>query len=201
MDCREFLLRYSDYDDSLIPAAEAERFSAHLSECASCARYDRVLRKGRMLARQLSRPEPSPDFIPRLQLRLLQVRSGRGRWKGAGLAAGLAAVTVLMVATAAVQLMGSAGDASDAPGAGAVTVQPVGPTGAGSGRPAFVPAAGLAMLSQLSSTRPATPRAWVTRTVATADTASYSPLVTGPPVFRVAHRPPGRTTHTRRALD
>lgn len=200
MDCREFLLRYSDYDDSLIPAAEAERFSAHLSECPSCARYDRVLRKGRMLARQLSRPEPSPDFIPRLQLRLLQVRSGRGRWKGAGLAAGLAAVTVLMVATAAVQIMGSA-DASDAPGAGAVAVQPVGTTGAGSPRPALVPAAGLAMLSQLSSTTPATPRAWVTRTVATADTASYSPLVTGPPVFRVAHRSPRRTTDTRRALD
>lgn len=201
MDCREFLLRYSDYDDSLIPAAEAERFSAHLSGCSSCARYDRVLRKGRMLARQLPRPEPSPDFMPRLQRRLLQVRSGRGRSRGAVLAAGLAAATVLMVAAAAVQLMGSAGRASDAPGAGAVAVQSAGTSGVRSGRPALVPAAGLAMLSQLSSTRPATPRAWVTGTVATADTASYSPLVTGPPVFRVAHRLPGRTTDTRRALD
>ena len=65
MDCHEFLARYSDYDDSRIPPSEAARFHAHLAECPSCARYDRVLRKGRMVARQL-RVEPSTDFVRRL---------------------------------------------------------------------------------------------------------------------------------------
>ncbi|MFW6206115.1 MAG: zf-HC2 domain-containing protein, partial [Gemmatimonadota bacterium] len=94
MNCREFLRRYSEYDDSLIPAFEADRFRAHMAECPSCARYDRVLRKGRMLARQLPRLEPDPDFLPRLRLRLLQ--QPRRRPIRARLAAGLAAATVLI---------------------------------------------------------------------------------------------------------
>lgn len=174
MDCREFLLRYSDYDDSLVPAQEAARFQAHMAECASCARYDRVLRKGRMVARQLPVPEPSPDFIPRLQLRLRASRSRR-RWPGAGLATGLAAVTVLVVATSAVIVLEDApGTAASAPGV--VTVLP--------------------------AVEPGPPRGWMAEEVAPPVVASYSPLETGPPSYR--RRLPssrGPTDSDRRALD
>ena len=70
MDCTEFLNRYSEYDDSLVPPAEADRFRSHMASCDSCTRYDRVLRKGRMLARQAPGVEPSDDFVPRLHARL-----------------------------------------------------------------------------------------------------------------------------------
>ena len=70
MDCTEFLNRYSEYDDSLVPPSEADRFRSHMASCDACTRYDRVLRKGRMLARQAPGVEPSDDFVPRLHARL-----------------------------------------------------------------------------------------------------------------------------------
>lgn len=79
MDCTEFLDRYSEYDDSLVAADDAERFRAHMTACEGCARYDRVLRKGRMLARQLPRPEPSRDFVPQLHMRLWSERTDAAR--------------------------------------------------------------------------------------------------------------------------
>lgn len=211
MDCREFLERYSDYDDSLIPSAEADRFRSHMSECTACARYDRVLRKGRMVARQLPRPEPSPDFIPRLQRRLLRERIRRPL--SSRLPTGLAAATVLMVAASAVRLMAPAsgpvaggadglrpaaveGGVPD-PGAGAEAVVDAAVPGVelarmGSFRLAMVPA---------SSGGARTPRAWTATEVATADVASYSPLETGPPAYRRALPSAPITDSQRRGLD
>lgn len=191
MDCREFLHRYSEYDDSLVSASELARFRAHMAECRSCARYDRVLRKGRMLARQLPGPEPSPDFIPRLRRRLLWGPPRRGGFRGTRLAAGLAATTILLVATSAVRLL-EPGDPTLPAGAATVAdpaVNPVlRPIGAG------VPMLPVAMTG--------TTRAWTAEKVAMADTSSYSPLVTGPPAYR--SRLPTRliiTDSDRRAAD
>lgn len=191
MDCREFLHRYSEYDDSLVPAHEADRFRAHMAECRACARYDRVLRKGRMLARQLPAPEPSPDFIPRLRRRLLRTPPRRRGFRGARLAAGLAAATVLLVALSAVEVMESGGP--EAAEGGAVT-------GGGAGRPASRPAhAGVPVLPVASG---GSTRAWTTQEVATADTSSYSPLVVGPPAYRSRLRmSPVITDSDRRAAD
>ena len=206
MDCREFLLRYSEYDDSLIPPHEADRFRDHMAECGSCARYDRVLRKGRMVARQLPRPEPSRDFVARLRLRLRRERRRRVD-RGAAMASGLAAATVLMVAATAVQFLGPSGPA-ETPGAAASSAASRAPTAAPKSvaeRPTqpsvkrgTIPGALVAALSALES---GTRRDWPTREVAPAGAASYSPLETGPPAYRV--RPPSvhRTTDSRRALD
>lgn len=211
MECREFLLRYSEYDDSLIPAHEANRFRSHMAECPSCARYDRVLRKGRMLARQLPPPEAGDDFIPRLRLRLRETAPRRGA-PGTRLAMGLAAATVLMAAAAALRVLDGAPAVGSGDGAlnaaGAPVRAAAGPTpkarplegGIGSveghgwqgwGRVVALP----------SVERPGALRAWGAREVAPAPTASYSPLQTGPPVYRIARPSVSNANPDRRALD
>lgn len=199
MDCREFLLRYSDYDDSLIPPDEAARFRAHMAECASCARYDRVLRKGRMLARQLPAPEPDPDFIPRLRLRLQEAGYRRRSLNTAArMAMGLAAATILMVASTAVLLdgvgptteAGASASAWEAAAAKGLAASSADDTGASPHR---------ARVVVLPPVDRIEPRAWPVRKVAPAPAASYSPLETGPPVYRVASS--SSTPTTTRALD
>jgi hypothetical protein len=174
MDCREFLHRYSEYDDSLVPADEVAGFRDHMAECRACARYDRVLRKGRMLARQLPGPEPSPDFIPRLRRRLLWTPERDRGFRGARLAAGLAAATVLLVATSAVRLMESDQPAPEAGMARMADIE--------ARDPKLMPARAAAPVLPAGITGP--DRAWAAVEVATADTSSYSPLVTGPPAYR-----------------
>lgn len=202
MDCREFLDRYSDYDDSLISPGEVERFRAHMESCVRCARYDRVLRKGRMLARQLPAPAVAKDFVPRLQRRLWQVRSGgRGGTVGTpGLAAALAAVTLLVVAVSAIGLMAG----PEARSAGElVRIARVGP--ATDMAAASVPArAPVRTLPALPGSGSGDPRAWTARRVDRAAASSYSPLVIGPPAYRVAGEwpvPMTTTTSGRRTLD
>lgn len=70
LSCKEVLARHSEYLDGEMAPLDLERWRAHLAECALCARYDRVLRKGvRMLA---DRPavEPDPTFKLHLRYRL-----------------------------------------------------------------------------------------------------------------------------------
>ncbi len=181
MDCNEFLARYSEYDDSRVAAGEAERFRAHLERCAGCARYDRVLRKGRMVARQL-RVDSSDDFVLRLDRRLWRdaqrVRSS-GLRVPARITAALAALTVLLAASAAVgileigpgarDLAAGEGDA-DADGVPVVVAPPAAPI-----------RTRLAVLPVLDA---AEPRGWSVERVAPAPITAYSPLVVGPPAYR-----------------
>jgi anti-sigma factor RsiW len=198
MNCTEFLHRYSDYDDSLLDVTELESFRAHLTACASCARYDRVLRKGRMLARQHAQATPGEDFIPRLQDRLWQHRIERRRRLAqsvpGGAAAALAAVTVVLSSLGVVALMDAAGESPGSPGAAATAganvpeaaVRVADPGSGGWGPVPVVEA-------------PA-PRDWGARRVDQRVPVAYSPLVTGPPAYRVQHAfqasatmSPGRT--------
>lgn len=174
MDCREFVHRYSDYDDSLLSAAELERFRDHLGGCDACARYDRVLRKGRMLARQLPAPEPGCDFVPRLHERLQQLRADRRRRASTpvlgGAAVALAGVTVLLSSLWAISAMAdaSAGPAmADRTAEASVTPQPE-------------------VRRSLPVLEPAPPREWGAWRVDQRVPVAYSPLVTGPPVYRVS---------------
>ncbi len=200
MECREFLLRYSEYDDSLIPAHEADRFRSHMAECSACARYDRVLRKGRMVARQLPPPEAGADFIPRLRLRLLEARARR-QVPGTRLATGLAAATVLMVTVAAVRFMDGA---PPTPGqevpsaAGAAVVRHAARTPGWTARDGWRRGR-IVLLPPV--TRPNAPRAWGDREVAPSPTESYSPLETGPPVYRGVRPSAAIANPDRRALD
>lgn len=194
MDCTEFLNRYSEYDDSLVPPAEADRFRRHMSACDACTRYDRVLRKGRMLARQVAGVEPSDDFVPRLHRRLWQECGLRARaaQRPAQAASALAAVTVLVVVTAALGLL-ALGDA------GASTVEGA-PVRVASAAPAPYHV-GSRLLPRLPTTAPTEPRAWPVERVDPEGRSSYSPLVTGPPAYRGGRPFSGASISAYRTLD
>ena len=213
MDCQEFLTRYSEYDDSQVTSSEEARFQAHLESCASCARYDRVLRKGRMVARQL-RVDSAPDFLTRLDQRLWR-ESHRARRSGlrrpAQVAAALAALTVLLAASAAIGLLGVGtspdGSASllrsavrgvapaavlDSSPAGVRDSRSVRVRGSGSAQPVGSVRPGAAgrpaRVAALPVMSTGSSRDWATPRVAPPSGVTYSPLVLGPPAYR---RTPG----------
>jgi anti-sigma factor RsiW len=102
MTCQEFLARYSDYLDDLAEPAEAARLRAHLERCAACARYDRVLRRGLALVRELPPLEPSRDYYPRFQQRLAleeAFQTSRRERSGVGVAAAVVGVLALLAWT------------------------------------------------------------------------------------------------------
>lgn len=196
MDCPEFLSRYSEYDDSLVSPAEADRFRVHMALCESCTRYDRVLRKGRMLARQLPEVEPSDDFVPRLRARLWQESHGGSRLTAgpARVAAALPAVTMLLAITAALALLGRAD-------AGALATVPSGVrlamatdhSAARSPSIAGGPATDRAPVLPLLG--PVEPREWGVERVDREVASSYSPLITGLPAYPAGRpRSQGYTT-------
>ena len=213
MDCSEFLDRYSEYDDSLVSGDERRRFESHLAACDACARYDRVLRKGRMLARQLPRAESSSDFMPDLQTRLWASRAHPlGLTSGPIVSGALTLATLLMVASAATALLDdgrlpvepvpmarmAAGEPSSAARRASTRVERLAVvTRAFRGNPARAHRSGGA-LSEVSE-------AWSGSAAGAGgvdrrETSSYSPLVIGPPAYR-----PGALTRTsattRRTLD
>lgn len=102
LSCAEFIAGHSDFLDECFDAAAAERWRIHREKCASCARYDRVLRQGLGLLADLPVMEPSEYFLPRLQHRILHQYddfSGPRRRASAGLAIvafALAAVTAIV---------------------------------------------------------------------------------------------------------
>jgi hypothetical protein len=200
MNCRDFLHRYSDYDDSLLDAVELESFRSHLAGCASCARYDRVLRKGRMLARHHTTVAPGEDFLPRLQHRLWQQRIQRRRRLAAtvpgGPAAALAAVTVVLTSLWAVSLLSPTDPVP--PVADAVAPEAV----EWAGTAATVGASASLRWGTVPAAEPAAPREWGARRVDPRVPVAYSPLVTGPPAYRVQHAfQASATMSTGRTLD
>lgn len=61
MTCGEFLARHSDYLDEELGADGAAEMRQHMGGCARCARYDRVLRRGLELVRDLEPVLPTTD--------------------------------------------------------------------------------------------------------------------------------------------
>lgn len=183
MDCIEFLDGYSDYDDSLVTRAEAESFRRHMEECAACARYDRVLRKGRMLARQVEAPAPEGDFVPRLEERL---------WMEAGPRSSVApAVAGGFLTLALAAVLGVWVFQIDGPGAPVAADDVHVHDDTPFDRALVLPATAYAEPSDWSAPR-------VDRRVA----PSYSPLVTGPPAYRADRRAsPSTSPPPRHTLD
>lgn len=68
--CSEFLALYGEYVDGTLQGVVQQRLSAHVDACDSCARYDRIIRRGAGLARDFMTIEPSPEFEQRLQHRI-----------------------------------------------------------------------------------------------------------------------------------
>ncbi|HEX2166056.1 MAG TPA: zf-HC2 domain-containing protein, partial [Longimicrobiales bacterium] len=96
VECAEFLARHSEYLDGLLTPVAAARLSAHSSVCASCARYDRIVRKGIDLVRDLPDAQPSDDFEMRLQHRIFHMEDARAlQPRAAGAAAALAVAAAM----------------------------------------------------------------------------------------------------------
>jgi hypothetical protein len=74
--CEELLARYGDYIDGQLSPLQAARLQLHLEVCVSCARYDRIMRRGLELVRDLPELTPSHDFEQRLQHRLYHADDG-----------------------------------------------------------------------------------------------------------------------------
>lgn len=102
MECKEFLEGYSAYLDGVVSREEEEAFRQHLERCEACARYDRVVQRGIEIFRNLPRPDPSPDFLPRLRHRLYHIEDGipfdAARHGGSAALVAVAAVGLLALA-------------------------------------------------------------------------------------------------------
>ncbi len=61
MTCEEYLARHSEYLDEELGAEAAAEMRRHGAGCPRCARYDRVLRRGLALVRELEPVLPSTD--------------------------------------------------------------------------------------------------------------------------------------------
>ena len=96
MNCQEFLKLHSEYLDERLAAEDADRCAAHAAVCASCARYDRVVRRGVELLRKLPPVPVSPDFMGRLDARIESARDDVFAARGTGAASG--AVVSLAIA-------------------------------------------------------------------------------------------------------
>jgi anti-sigma factor RsiW len=97
--CDEFLAGHSEYVDGRLSSLAAARLAAHADECRSCARYDRIVRRGMDLVRDLPAAEPSDDFELRLQHRIFHMEDAgalQPRAGGAAAALGIAAAIALL---------------------------------------------------------------------------------------------------------
>jgi hypothetical protein len=73
MTCQQCIALATEFVEELMSPADAVRFQNHIAQCASCARYQRVLAKGLTLVHQVPDVEPSSDFVLQLHRRLRAV--------------------------------------------------------------------------------------------------------------------------------
>jgi hypothetical protein len=73
MDCDEFIQCFSDFLDGEFEKHPLGEYIQHLQSCAECREYDRVMRRGLRVVRELDAPEPV-DLMPRLQRSFLSDR-------------------------------------------------------------------------------------------------------------------------------
>ncbi len=105
MDCEEFLTDYSDFLDRQFEEHSVASYCDHLLRCPDCAEYDRVMRRGLELVRELEPPEVCPALVPRVGERVPGLGPGlsRGVERGrAALLVGAAAVALCVVGSLAV---------------------------------------------------------------------------------------------------
>lgn len=78
MTCSEFLDQYSEFIDHRLSLPAVARVRQHLRECDGCARYHRVMTRGRGALDELPYVEPSADFYVDLRKRLASERREEG---------------------------------------------------------------------------------------------------------------------------
>ena len=155
---------------------EARRFDSHLQSCRNCQRYDRVVRRGLLLARNLPEVQPSEHFHERLQARLMGLDSEPPREPIVANSATvlvIAAVLALIAVTPFLRLvdlgLGGAEEPSTVTSSSVPTFVPVGP-------------------AQLLPTPPSRPTAAVL--VRMDQPFYFSPVVISPPAVQTAPSAP-----------
>lgn len=101
MNCRDFLARHSEYVDGVLETAAAGRMRAHARGCASCARYDRIVRRGGALVRELPAMTLSPDFEARMRHRLYHERDDLAQRRAGSASVYVAVASVVLAVGAA----------------------------------------------------------------------------------------------------
>lgn len=101
MDCKQFRENHFAFVDDTLPGIDLVGMQMHLTECAQCATHDTNVRRSLMLFRSLPSIQPSPNFGPRLEQRLIQTRLADAAAAQAGrsrkLAATVAITSVVML--------------------------------------------------------------------------------------------------------
>jgi len=117
MECQEFLRLHSEFLDVRLSPEDADRCEAHAASCASCARYDRVVRRGVELLRRLPPVPVSADFMGRLDARIESARddvfAARSTGAASGVVVSLAIAALLALAAWGPLLSGTPGQAAD----------------------------------------------------------------------------------------
>jgi len=70
MTCADFLGRFSDYYDGLLPPAGVARYDTHKSECAACRRYAEVMDQSLALLREFPEVDPPEDLQSAVRYRI-----------------------------------------------------------------------------------------------------------------------------------
>jgi anti-sigma factor RsiW len=100
MNCSKFRDRHVAFVDDMLSEADLVAMQRHLTECAACARHDTAIRRGLLVARNLPRVEPSPDFASRLNAKLRELRAreaATAAYRGPGWGSFLATATGVVV--------------------------------------------------------------------------------------------------------
>jgi len=77
MLCRDFRENHGDWVDDVVDPRLGERLVGHLTECASCARFDTLARRALLVARNAQPIEVSSGFSTRLAARIAAERRER----------------------------------------------------------------------------------------------------------------------------
>lgn len=102
MNCTDFLERHTEWLDGELDSPASRELMAHASACESCARYDRVVRRGTQLVRELlPAAEVSAEFESRVRHRLYHERDAMARRRTAIPTVFAAAASLVLVTAGA----------------------------------------------------------------------------------------------------
>ena len=100
MNCQEFRLAHLEFSDGTLAPGIAAEARSHLEVCASCARFDCLVRRATLVARNLHSEPPRPGAHARVMARVRE-DMGRRRQRRAALLAGAATAASIAVLAAA----------------------------------------------------------------------------------------------------